>query len=222
MRRLRGARLARWAAFAVLAVGVFEACSSSQDSTSVASNGPPTIEIAAPAANLACDGSLVVHVKTNWTLLPPGKCGTTPECGTLRVTLLETADGPALAVKRAATSDVQFSSADLVTPQDQGLMQVHVIKAELFDDALQPLVASAGGQSSAELDGVSLLPAEDCTGQGGASNGGASAGGASAGGSAVASGAPTSEGGAAGNGAGGAVGETPNGGAAGDSAGGSP
>lgn len=132
MRRRRRAQLGRWLAFGALALGVFEACSNSDDSTAVTPAGPPDIEITMPLDGVACDHSLVVHlVLTNWTTRPPGNCGTTPQCGSIQVTLVETQTGKIFATQRTAAgalrpnttirdSDVQLDLTDLVA-QDSAL-----------------------------------------------------------------------------------------------------
>jgi hypothetical protein len=202
-------RSVRWAAVAALALGAFEACSSSTDSTPIAPAGPPDIAIGTPLDGLRCDDSLVVHLTlTNWILKPPSNCGTTPQCGTVQVTLLEAPDGAPLAAQRAATSDVQLDLSALVSPKAGGptLSQVHYIKAQLFGDSLTPYVTSAG--HSSQLCGadqadcpltVSLSPPANCSGEGGANAGGAAGAAGVTSTDAGASGAPA-EGGASGTG----------------------
>jgi hypothetical protein len=206
MRRRQRARIARWVAFTALALGVFEACSNSDDSTAIPPPGPPDIEITMPLDAVACDGSLVVHlVLTNWTTRPPGNCGTTPQCGSVQVTL-ETPNGTIYTQRTAAgalrpgtttirDSDVQLDLTALLA-QDPTLPDTYSLKAELLSDALQPVVASPGGQTSSTVP-VALVPAIGCSDQAGTSSGGAA--GATSG-SAGASGAPVpvGEGGAGG------------------------
>ena len=207
----------RWAAIAALALGVFEACSSSTDSTLIAPAGPPDISIGTPLESLGCDNSLVVHLTlTNWTLKPPSNCGTTPQCGSVQVTLLDTPDGPPLASQRAATSDVELDLSALVSPAAGGptLSQVHYIKAQLFGDSLTPYVTNVG--HSSQLCGadqadcplnLSISPPTNCSGEGGANAGGAAGVGGAAGATSAnagASGAPA-EGGAGGAAGGSAV-----------------
>ncbi|HTA90967.1 MAG TPA: hypothetical protein VK745_15355 [Polyangiaceae bacterium] len=151
MRRPSGARLARWAALAVLALGVFEACSSTTDTTLIAPGGPPVLSFGVPATDsntLGCDNTLVVHLDPlNWFLKPPYYCGTQPQCGTLSVSLLETMGGPPLITQRAATANVQIDLTSLVhpqTPQDPTLSQVHYIQAQLIGDSLLPYPSSPG------------------------------------------------------------------------------
>ncbi|HWZ87440.1 MAG TPA: hypothetical protein VNW92_01285, partial [Polyangiaceae bacterium] len=182
-----------------LALGAFEACSTSTDTT-IAPAGPPDIAIVTPLDSLGCDNSLVVHLTlTNWFLKPPSNCGTTPQCGTVQVTLLETPDGPPLASQRAATSDVQLDLSALVSPKAGGptLSQVHYIKAQFFNDSLTPYVTSAGhssqlcgaGQADCPLS-VSISPPASCSGEGGANAGGAAGAAGATSANAGASGAP--------------------------------
>ncbi len=208
MKSVRSVRLARWAAFAVLALAAFEACSSSTDTSVLAPAGPPVIALTTPPSTLACDDSIVVSLSlTNFTLRPPFNCGTTPQCGSLLVTLLETEDGTALASARAATADVEFDLTDLVSPKmadGPTLSQVHFIKAELYNDSLIPLPVPAGGTGSVVVPVTLTPPVTSCIG----GSAGAGAGGAAgaAAGAAGESAAGASEGGASGASEGGAGG----------------
>ena len=179
------ARSARYLAFSALAFVAFEACSnSSNESSSAAPSGPVTLALNPPSTTLACDGSLVVSVTTNLTLRPPYYCGTTPQCGSLAVTLLETEDGPALiAPVRAATADVQLDLASLVTPPNGDaptLSEVHFIKVQAYGDSLSPYPVAGGGTLS-DVQPVALSAATDCTGGANAGGAGGMAGASNAG-----------------------------------------
>src|SRR4051812_26791763 len=95
-RAKRARSVARWAAGALLVIGVFAACSSSNDSSPVAPSGPPGVFITTPFKALACDDVFVVQLTfanagTNPNpLRPPGTCGSLANCGSVLVSLLET------------------------------------------------------------------------------------------------------------------------------------
>jgi len=212
------ARTARYTAFFALAFVAFEACSNSSTDSASTPTEPPTIALNTPAGTLACDDSLVVSLAiTNLQLRPPGVCGTTPNCGSLTVSVLASEDGePLITPVRAATAQVQLDLSSLVSPATADaptLDQVHFIKAQLNNDSLAPYAAPDGGMVE-DIAPVTLSPASGCgagnagstnggaAGMAGASNAGASAGGASGEGGAPNTGgmAGASEGGAAGEG----------------------
>jgi hypothetical protein len=196
--RRTSARVVRWAAVAALAAGAFEACSNSTDSLSTGITGPPVLAFATQPTDstaLGCDNTLVVHLTVNtpnWTFKPPYNCGTLPQCGTVRVSLLATADGSPLITQAAATADVQIDLTSLVdpkTPDDPSLSQVAFIKAELIGDSLLPYPPSAGAVTSVVTP--IALTSLGCSSEAGA---GGAAGAASS--SAGAAGASIAEGGA--------------------------
>lgn len=217
MRQRSRVALVRWLGLASLALVAFEACTSST-TTDTGTQGPITFEIASPSAapaitTLACDDSLVVALTTDAVLRPPSYCGTTANCGSVRVSLLETEDGdPLIAPVRAATANVQLDLSSLVSPPNADahtLSQAHFIKAEMFGDSLTPYPAPNGGAVFA-IESVTLEPSSSAcpassggaggdVGTAGASGAGANAGGASGeGGAPGAAGIGSSEGGAAG------------------------
>ncbi|HEY4103787.1 MAG TPA: hypothetical protein VGM44_07845 [Polyangiaceae bacterium] len=176
----KNARL-RWALLPLFAGALFAGCSNSDDSSVAPPPGPPFVTITPPASTLGCDNSLVVELAlTYFTPKPPYNCGTTPQCGSVQVSLLETADGMPLVSMRAATSAVQFDLTDLVTPPTAdapNLSQVHFIKAELLGDSLEPLAQSAGSQTSQEIPVSLSVPS--CAADAGAEAGAGGASGAS-------------------------------------------
>jgi hypothetical protein len=206
--RRTSARVVRWAAVAALTVAAFEACSNSTDSVSTGITGPPVLAFATPPTDstaLGCDNTLVVHLTVNtpnWTFKPPYNCGTEPQCGTVRVSLLAAAAdgsplvGSPLITQAAATPDVQIDLTPLVdpkTPDGPSLSQVAFIKAELIGDSLLPYPPSVGAMTIVTTP-ISLTSL-GCSSEAGA---GGAAGAASS--SAGAAGATTSEGGASGSG----------------------
>jgi hypothetical protein len=221
VRRLSRTRVARWAAFAVLSLAVFEACSNSGTDITPPP-GPPIVAFASPPYSFGCDNVLVVHLSLNppnITLRPPYYCGTTPQCGTMLVTLLScdpssdagcSANSVPLASARAATADVQLdlSGLDAAT-----LSQTLYVKAEFYGDSLLPFVIPAGGQGTASIS-VSLTPQSNCSSAPEAGAGGAASSNAGAGGAEVGAGGEPSSAGASGSGgAAGSGGTTSNGGA---------
>jgi len=213
MKRSQSARLARWGTLLLLSAALVEACSSSDATTGITgNNGPAKIEIVTPVEAVACDETLVVHLSlTNFNPRPPGYCGTLPECGSVLVTLLETEGGPPLVSQRAATSDVQLDLTDLVTPKTADgptLSRVHFIRADLYDDKLEPVVAGVDGVSSNQV-AVNLAAPAACAGTAGAGAGGAAG---AAAGEAGAAGAFAGQGGANVGGSGGASGASGSGG----------
>jgi hypothetical protein len=199
MRRGTRARVARWAAFATLTLGVVEACST-DDTTSLGFTGPTNLSITAPAdgdsVTLGCDDTLVVQLDLeNYKPQPPGLCGTASQCGSVRVSLLETANGQPLISQLAATAGVQLDLSALVnpkTPEAPSLSQVHFLKVDLLDDALGAISTPAPNKASVEIS-LSIM-ASDCSATAGAGAGGAASS------SAGASGAPSSGAGTSGSG----------------------
>ncbi len=99
-------RALRGFGYTTLFLTVFQACNGNDASTPTPPAGPATLVITGislgqglygdggAASDLACDQSIGVNVQTtNWTLLPPGRCGGALQCGQLRVTLLDGSDG---------------------------------------------------------------------------------------------------------------------------------
>ena len=175
MKRAKKAQALRSLVLASLACLAFEACSNSSDDSSAA-GGTPTITINPVTTTLACDDSLVVSLTTNLTLRPPYNCGTTPLCGSVAVSLLETQDGtPLIPVVRAATADVQLDLSSLVNPATAdapSLSQAHFIKVEAFNDSL---ASYDNVQAIFPADGTALTllpPTASCGGAAGAGNGG--------------------------------------------------
>jgi hypothetical protein len=200
VKRAFGARLAQWGALCALAIGASQACSNTD--TPIATTTPANLTIVDPtdgaAITLGCDDTLVVHLglPDNWAKLqPPGLCGTASLCGSVRVSLLATADGTPLVAQSAATADVQLDLSSVP------VSQVRFLKAELLNDALEPFSTPAGSPAVVEIS-LSVTAAADCAGSAGAGAGGSSGGSAGAAGATGAAGAPASaNGGAAGTGA---------------------
>jgi hypothetical protein len=198
--RVWGLRAVAFGGFAL-----FVGCSNSDDSSIIQPAGPPGIAVTPPASTLGCDNSLVVHLAlSNFFLKPPYNCGTQPQCGSVLVTLLETADGPPLASQRAATADVDFDLTALVSPPSAdapNLSQVHFIRGDLYGDSLHPFAPTAGATVTQTISvSLSAPTAADCAGAAGAGAGGAAGAGAGEAGatSAAAGQAQTSAGGEAG------------------------
>jgi hypothetical protein len=213
MKRRTSARLVRWAAVAALCAGVFEACSNSTDTVSTGITGPPVLGFATPPTDstaLGCDNTLVVHLTVNtpnWTFKPPDNCGTLPQCGSVRVSLLATADGSPLITQEAATADVQIDLTSLIdpkTPDGPSLSQVAFIKAELIGDTLLPYPPSAGAVTSVTTPiSLTSLGCPSEAGAGGAAGAaGATSGSAGAAGATPAEGGGSAVGGSGGSGAG--------------------
>ncbi len=212
MKRVTRARWVRSLALASLACVAFEACTSS--SIDEGPQGAISFSIVPPSSTLACDDSLIVSLTTDATLRPPNYCGTTANCGSVSVSLLETEDGaPLIPAVRASTADVQLDLSSLVSPPDASaptLSQVHFVKAEMFGDLLAPYPAPGGGTVS-DIVAVSLSPspspcatgaggepgASGATGSAGAAESGANAGGAASLGSGGEGGLSGGEGGVA-------------------------
>ncbi|HEX3774629.1 MAG TPA: hypothetical protein VHV51_09205 [Polyangiaceae bacterium] len=182
MKIRKNARL-RWALIPLFTGALFAGCSNSEDTSIPEFDGPASIDITPPASVLGCDDSLIVELTvTNLVLKPPYNCGTNSTCGSVQVSLLETADGMPLTSVRAATSTVQFDLTAFVLPpsaDSPSLSQVHFIKAELLGDSLQPFPQSTGSRTSQTIS-VSLS-APTCSEDAGAAAGAGGAAGAAPG-----------------------------------------
>jgi hypothetical protein len=215
MRRRTSARIAQWAALAALSVGVFEACTDSTDSTVLPPKGPEVLSFADPATDsaddaglttLGCDNTLVVHLNPQyWMLRPPFTCGTFPQCGSVRVTLLNMMDDTTpLATESAATPDVQLDLTSLVNPPAAGaptLSDVHFLKAELISDSFVPVPPAPGIVVSVVMP--IALSSTGCSAEGGAGGAsGAAPGTAGAGGATPGEGGGSAVGGSGGSSAG--------------------
>jgi len=218
---LRGLRALGYSA---CLLAVFQACSGDDTSTPLTPAGPASVEITGislgnglvgdggESSVLACDYKIGVTVQTtNWTLYPPGRCGSTPQCGQLRVTLTS-ASGNVLASSIAAGNGVALDVRTLLpgaAPIEAGR---YTIQVELVDDAGKVHVALDGGNGSAETEFSLTLPADcanppDMPGAGGAGgSGGASNAGASGDGAGGTAGDGAAGDGAAGDGAAGVAG----------------
>jgi len=195
--------------YSALLLAVFEACSGDDTSTPSAPAGPASVEITGislgqgltgdggAASVLACDYKIGVTVQTtNWTLLPPGRCGATLQCGQLRVSLLSSPAGSVLATTVAAGNGVALDVRNLVNGASPLTVGRYLVQVELVDDAGKTYVAPDGskGSNEAGFDLDELPVCSSSPGIGGA-GGGSGAGNAGASGDAA--------GGSAGDGAGG-------------------
>ena len=188
-----------------LVLTVFEACSGDQASPPTPPAGPATLAISGIALGqgfvgdggassiLGCDYRIGVNVQTtNWTLLPPARCGGALQCGQLRVSLIDGSSAELLTLV-AAGNGVSLDVRSLLSATPPLQSGMYTIKGELVDDAGKAYVAVDGGNGSAQQEFFMELPA-DCTnqppslasggtggGSSGAGNAGDSAGGDSAG-----------------------------------------
>ena len=211
-------RALRYLACVTVAIGWVEACSSNDSTTVIVPAGPPTLAItgvslgdASDSPLLACDYTIAVSMEVgNWTLRPPGVC-TEPQCGQVRVTLLDAPGGANLLTQVAASAGVALNVSML---RDTLRAGTYTVEAELIDDAGKPFVASDGGNSSASFTFPVILPSVCPTAGSGGSGGSAAAAGSA--GSAESGGAAGSSDGVAGAAAGGSSGASADLGAAGN------
>lgn len=145
---------------------------------------------------LDCDGRLGVSIQTrgldsaeavNWYYRSPGACGSTPNCGYVRIDLdpqesltlssvdqcdnRTGTDGTSLACRSAAAATLAF---DLATQRD-ALAGSHVIRAALFHDTRTPARDRDGNPLQVEL-AVELTTPSCEAGEGGAPGAGGSGG----------------------------------------------
>ncbi|MEO8916579.1 MAG: hypothetical protein ABI488_04085 [Polyangiaceae bacterium] len=167
-------------------MAVFEACSADDPSTPNPFNNPPTLEISdislgngsigqgGDSSVLACDDTIgVTFAVSNWDLYPPGKCGSTPQCGQLKVSLL---DGPGGAVILTHGSGSVGVNLDLTALVKAGNFKAgsYAIQADLVDDSGAVYPITGGGNSTVER-AFKLSLADGCmTGTPAAGAGGAS------------------------------------------------
>jgi hypothetical protein len=171
---------------------VFEACSSDQGATPNPFNEPPTLEISAislgsgsigqggDSSLLACDDTIGITLTLqNWRPEPPGKCGSTPQCGQIRVSLLG-ADGAVVSSTSSAAVGVNLDVTRFV---EDGTLKAgsYTIQAQLVDDAGGVYPITDGGNSSAERSFTLRLKDGCASGAAGANSGGASSEGGMAG-----------------------------------------
>ena len=102
----RSVQALKLSAATLLVLCAFAACSSDEGAAPNPFTDPPTLEISAISLGsgsigqggdsgvLACDDALGITLAlSNWRLEPPGKCGSTPQCGQIRVSLLGAGNG---------------------------------------------------------------------------------------------------------------------------------
>jgi len=182
--------------YVALLLTVFEACSGDQASPPTPPAGPATIEISGIAlgqgffgdggasSTLGCDYTIGVNVQTtNWTLLPPARCGGALQCGQLRVSLLDGSSERERLKVVSAGNGVALDLRSLVSATPPLEAGTYVIKVELVDDAGKTYVA-VGGKGTDEQSFDLKLP-ENCAvpplnpasgGAGGGSSGAGNAG----------------------------------------------
>ncbi len=174
----------------VVVFGIIAACSSSPDAVVTPPGGPPSIGITAislghgaigqggDSSELDCDYTIGVTLDVSfWTLRTPGLCDATPQCGPVRLSLLDGTDGKALGrAQYAATTSVDLNLDKLLNVSTLSPGR-YAIKAELVDDV--GTLFTGGGNSTAQQAFTLGLPRECAEVPG-------------------ASGAPSNEGGAAG------------------------
>ncbi len=194
-------RTVRFLAAVALTLGVFEACSGDDTAAGVVAAGPASVAISsislstgnvlADGSNvLGCDYTIAVGLDLpNWTLAQPGACPV-PQCGRVRVTLLE-ANGTTLLDRLSASAGVSFDVSRYFSGDSPLPAGTYTVRAELVDDAGNPFNPGDGGKGSEEKQFDLALPAScEMSGTAGAGGGtdtageGGSAGSASQGGSA--------------------------------------
>ena len=183
----RSAQALKYLGSSLLLLGVFEACSGDDAATPNPFHDPPTLEIASislgsgsigqggDSSVLACDETIGVTLAiSNWYAYPLGKCGTTPQCGQIRINLLDGPKGAVLATKTSASVGVDLDVAQLVA---DGKLTAgsYTIQAELVDDAGAVNPVTNGGNKSVE-QAFNLTLSDGCPegtpGMGGSSDGG--------------------------------------------------
>lgn len=164
----------------LLVLCAFEACSSDEGAAPNPFTEPPTLEVAAISLGtgdgsvLACDNNIGVTLAlSNWRLEPPGKCGSTPQCGQVRVSLLDGPNGPELASTSSAAIGVNLDLTPLV---EKGTLKSgsYAIQAELVDDTGHAYPITDGGNNTAARAFTLSLSRSCASGSAGASSGGAS------------------------------------------------
>ncbi len=177
---------------AALVVAVVVACSSGADTSVTPPAGPPSIAITqlslghgetgqgGDSSRLACDYTVGVTLEVGfWTLHTPGLCDATPQCGPVRLSLLDGVDGKRLGkAQYAANTSVDLNLTKLL---DISTLRAgsYAVLAELVNDAGDVFTITNGGNSAAQQAFMLRLPG-DCAEALGAA------------------GAPSNEGGAAG------------------------
>jgi len=165
----------------LLVLCAFEACSSDEGAAPNPFDAPPTLEIAGISLGnggdgsvLACDNNIGVTLAfSNWRPEPPGKCGSTPQCGQVRVSLLDGPNGAELASTSSAAIGVNLDLTPLV---ENGTLKSgsYAIQAELVDDAGRVYPITDGGNNTAARAFTLSLNRSCASGGAGASSGGAS------------------------------------------------
>lgn len=187
MTRSRSVQLLRYLGSSLLLMGVFEACSGDDSAPTDLFDGPPTLSITGislgsgmtgqggDSSVLACDNTIGVAIAlTNWTLYPPGKCGSALQCGQVRVSLLDGGpNGAVLSQRLAASLGADLNVSTLVT-SDKLHAGGYTIQAELVDDAGVVYAITNGGNSTTEQT-FNLTLADGCA-EGTAGAGGSSEG----------------------------------------------
>ena len=183
-----------------LLLALFEACSSNEATPPTPPAGPALITIKSislgngtydesnpPTQVLSCDYTIGVNVLlTNWKLYPPGLCAGAPQCGQLRVSLLDESSPDPVIQVLAAGNGVALDVAALVdksnlTAWKPPLTGNFTIRAELVDDSGKPYVEVDGGDGSDTTGNLDVKLPSGCNAP---SGGGGSAGGEATGGSA--------------------------------------
>jgi len=176
--RGRSGQALKYLGSSVLLLCVFEACSTDDAATPNPFKEPPTLEIAdislGNGSSLACDNTISVTLAlSNWKLYPPGKCGSTPQCGQVRVSLLDGPSGKPLLSQAFASVGANLNVGQLVE-SDELRAGSYAIQAELIDDAGHVYQVMDGGNDTAERTFTLSLSAGCAPGSAGASAGGAS------------------------------------------------
>lgn len=176
MKRPSVPRAVRYLVCAAVLLGGFEACSADEASAPPAPSGPVSVSITSLTLGqgvlgeggspvLACGYQIgvVLQLGSGWRLAPPGLCAT-PQCGQVRVSLLDS-DGSEIASQLAATVGVDLNVKKLQERAGSGnAAELHdySIRAELVEDSSVSSSALDGGNASSERHFQMSLPT-DCS-----------------------------------------------------------
>jgi hypothetical protein len=134
---------------------LFEGCSSD-----TAAPPPPAgpAGIVLTSATL-CAGNLILKLAlTNWDLLPPGFCGATPQCGSIGVTVKDSAGNVLHSKLLSATPKPSYSSIVVSNPVSIDLTDLDgvpsSIDVQFVDDAGNPFTSAGSISISSSSDGA--------------------------------------------------------------------
>lgn len=174
--------------FLILPLLACASCSSSSSSSS----SEPSITITAPTDGASVPFSAtntdlnITFTTTNITLMDPGKCGTTANCGHVEAFI----DGSACNDHSNPSSPKAYNDAASASPMTAGLDYCptfpnvggsHTLTLELHKDDLSPIKGSSGTTVSAKVSFTAVMSSGGAGGAGGTTGSGGGAGGKSGG-----------------------------------------